>query len=162
MFAVNAISFNHEACRRPGNFVTRKITRAATRIKLGLQDKLVLGNLSANRDWGHAADTADAMFKIITSTEPAEDFVVATGETHSVQEFVDMVFKKLDLDPEEYIEFDPKYLRPSEVEALHGDSSKLKRILGWKPKYSFEDMVDEMIESDLKLAGQEKLIQDNL
>ena len=162
MYACNAISFNHESKVRGETFVTRKITHAATRIKLGLQDKLVLGNLSAKRDWGHAADTADAMFKIITSTEPAEDFVVATGETHSVQEFVDMVFKKLDLDPEEYIEFDPKYLRPSEVEALHGDSSKLKRILGWKPKYSFEDMVDEMIESDLKLAGQEKLIQDNL
>ena len=162
MYACNAISFNNESPVRGETFVTRKITRAATRIKLGLQDKLVLGNLSAKRDWGHSSDTANAMYKIITSTEPADDYVVATGEMHSVQEFVDIVFEKLGLDPNEYLEFDPKYLRPAEVEALHGDSSKIRKDLGWTPKYSFKDLVDEMIESDMKIAKQEKLIEDNL
>ena len=157
MFSVNAISFNHESCRRPGNFVTRKITRAATRIKLGLQDKLVLGNLDAKRDWGHAYDTANALYKILTANEP-DDFVVATGEMHSVSDFLKIVFSKLELNWKDYVEFDSKYLRPSEVNALCGDSSKLRQKLNWKPKYSFIDLVDEMLEHDMKLAENEKLL----
>ena len=155
--AVNAISFNHESSRRPGNFVTRKITRAATRIKLGLQDKLFLGNLEAKRDWGHAYDTANALYKILTADEP-DDFVVATGEMYSVSNFLEVVFSKLDLNWKDYVEFDPKYLRPSEVDALCGDSSKLRKKLNWKPKYSFSDLVDEMLEHDMKLAENEKLL----
>jgi GDPmannose 4,6-dehydratase len=160
MFCCNAISYNHESKVRGETFVTRKITRAATRIKLGLQDKLYLGNLNAKRDWGHAADTADAMLKIIMHDD-ANDYVVATGEMHSVQDFVDAVFDRLGLDKEKHIEFDPRYLRPSEVEALCGDATKIKTKLGWEPKYSFEDLVDEMVTADLKMAEQEKLIRDN-
>jgi GDPmannose 4,6-dehydratase len=160
MFAVNAISFNHESSRRAENFVTRKITRAATRIKLGLQEKLYLGNLDAKRDWGHAKDTAEALYRIINASQP-EEYVVATGEMYSVKEFVVKVFSKLDLDWEKFVEFDSKYLRPSEVEALCGDPSKLKNKLGWAPKYSFDTLVDEMIEADMKLAQREKLIKEN-
>lgn len=158
--ACNAISFNHESPRRGETFVTRKITRAATRIKLGLQSKLYLGNLDAKRDWSHAADVADAMYKIITAPE-AGDYVVASGEMHSVGEFAQMVFSKLGLDYKEYVEFDANYLRPSEVDALCGDSFKLRTFLGWKPKYIFEMLVDEMIESDMKLAVNEKILKDN-
>ena len=160
MHACNAISFNHESPRRGETFVTRKITRAATRIKLGLQEKLYLGNLSAKRDWSHAADVAEAMYKIITAPE-ANDFVVASGEMHSVEEFAQLVFSKLDLDYKSYVEFDAKYLRPSEVDALCGDSFKLQNFLDWKPKYSFEMLVDEMIEHDMQLALKEKLLKDN-
>lgn len=160
LHACNAISFNHESPRRGETFVTRKITMAATRIKLGLQDKLYLGNLDAKRDWSHAADVADAMYKIITAPE-AGDYVVASGEMHSVKEFAEMVFQKLGLDYSKYVEFDPRYLRPSEVDALCGDPFKIKTFLGWQPKYSFEALVDEMIESDMELARQEKLLQDN-
>jgi GDPmannose 4,6-dehydratase len=158
--ACNAISFNHESPRRGETFVTRKITRAATRIKLGLQDKLYLGNLSAKRDWSHAADVANAMYKIITAPV-ADDFVVASGEMHSVEEFAKMVFAKLGLDYSQYVEFDPRYLRPSEVDALCGDPTKLKTTLGWEPLYSFEDLVDEMIESDMQLARKEKTLKDH-
>ena len=158
--ACNAISFNHESPRRGETFVTRKITRAATRIKLGLQDKLYLGNLSAQRDWSHAADVADAMYKIVTAPV-ADDFVVASGEMHSVEEFARMVFSKLGLDYSQYVEFDARYLRPSEVDALCGDPTKLKTTLGWKPSYSFEDLVDEMIAFDLELARKEKTIRDH-
>jgi GDPmannose 4,6-dehydratase len=158
--ACNAISFNHESPRRGETFVTRKITRAATRIKLGLQDKLYLGNLSAQRDWSHAADVANAMYKIITAPV-ADDFVVASGEMHSVEEFARMVFSKLGLDYSQYVEFDARYLRPSEVDALCGDSSKLSTTLGWKPSYSFEDLVDEMVAFDLELARKEKTIKDH-
>jgi GDPmannose 4,6-dehydratase len=160
LHACNAISFNHESPRRGETFVTRKITRAATRIKLGLQQKLYLGNLSAQRDWSHAADVADAMYKIITAPE-AGDYVVASGEMHSVEDFAQLVFSKLDLDYKEYVEFDATYLRPSEVDALLGDAFKLRTFLGWEPKYSFEQLVDEMIESDMELARREKLLQDN-
>lgn len=158
--ACNAISFNHESPRRGETFVTRKITRAATRIKLGLQEKLYLGNLSAKRDWSHAADVADAMYKIITAPQPG-DYVVASGEMHSVKEFAQLVFSKLDLDYEQYVEFDSNYLRPSEVDALCGDPFKIKTFLGWQPKYTFEMLVDEMIEYDMKLAVNEKILKDN-
>jgi len=157
MFAVNSIAFNHEGPRRPENFVTRKITRAATRIKLGLQDKLVLGNLDAKRDWGHAKDTARALYMILTADKP-EDFVVATGKMYSVKEFLELTFGKLNLNWKDYVEFNPKYLRPAEVDALCGDATKIKNTLGWEPEISFEQLVDEMIDHDLKLAQNEKNI----
>jgi len=160
LHACNAISFNHESPRRGETFVTRKITRAATRIKLGLQDKLYLGNLKAERDWSHAADVADAMYKIITAPTP-DDFVISTGEMHSVEEFAKLVFGILGLDWTEYVEFDPKYLRPSEVDALCGDSSKLREKLGWTPSYSFWDLVQEMVSADMELARKEKTIRDH-
>jgi GDPmannose 4,6-dehydratase len=160
LHACNAISFNHESPRRGETFVTRKITRAATRIKLGLQDKLYLGNLDARRDWSHAADVADAMYKIITAPQP-DDYVVASGEMYSVLEFAKMVFGILGLDYSQYIEFDAKYLRPSEVDALCGDSTKLRTRLGWSPSYSFMDLVQEMVDSDLELARREKTIKDH-
>lgn len=160
MHACNAISFNHESPRRGETFVTRKITRAATRIKLGLQDKVFLGNLDAQRDWSHAADVADAMYLIINADVP-DDFVVASGEMHSVKEFAEIVFDKLGLDYEKYVDFDPVYLRPSEVDALCGDASKLKNTLGWTPKYSFLDLVDDMIECDMEIAQNEKILKDN-
>ncbi len=160
LHACNAISFNHESPRRGETFVTRKITRAATRIKLGLQDKLYLGNLSAKRDWSHAADVADAMYKIITAPV-ADDFVVASGEMHSVEEFAKMVFAKLDLDYTQYVAFDERYLRPSEVDALCGDPSKIQTQLGWQPAYTFESLVDEMIYFDMELAKKEKILKDH-
>ena len=159
MHASNAISYNHESPRRGETFVTRKITRAATRIKLGLQKKLYLGNLDAKRDWSHAADVVEGMYQIITADNP-DDYVVSTGTMHSVEEFARLVFSKLDLDYKEFIEFDPRYLRPAEVDTLCGDSTKIRTKLGWAPKYSFEQLVDEMVASDLRLAQQEKLIKD--
>lgn len=160
LHACNAISFNHESPRRGETFVTRKITRAATRIKLGLQDKLYLGNLSAMRDWSHAADVADAMYRIVTAPIP-DDYVVASGEMFSVEEFAKLTFGILGLDWKQYIEFDPKYLRPSEVDALCGDSTKLRTQLGWSPSYSFLDLVQEMVHSDMELARKEKTIKDH-
>lgn len=157
LHANNTICFNHESSRRGETFVTRKITRAATRIKLGLQDKLYLGNLDAKRDWGHAKDYAAAMYKIILADTP-DDYVVSTGEMHSVKEFVELVFSKLDLDWQEYVEINQQYFRPAEVDALCGDCSKLKNNLNWSPTYSFEDLVNEMIESDLKIAQKEKIL----
>lgn len=160
MFASNSICFNFESPRRGETFVTRKITRAATRIKLGLQNKLYLGNLTAKRDWQHAKDAAKAMIKIIETDTP-DDFVVASGEMHSVQEFVEIVFDKLKLDWKNYVEIDPVYFRPSEVDALCGDSTKLRTTLNWKPEYTFVSLVDEMIASDLELAKKEKILKDN-
>lgn len=160
LHACNAISFNHESPRRGVTFVTRKITMAATRIKLGLQQKLYLGNLDAKRDWSHAADVAEAMYKIVTANVP-DDYVVSSGEMHSVQEFAEIVFDKLGMDYTKYIEFDPNYLRPSEVDALCGDSSKLRNNLGWSPKYSFNDLIDEMVDADMELARREKILIDN-
>lgn len=157
LHACNAISFNHESSRRGETFVTRKITRAATRIKMGLQDKLYLGNLSAQRDWSHAADVAEGMYKIITADTP-DDYVIASGETHSVEEFLEIVFTKLGLNYHDYVELDSRYLRPSEVDSLCGDASKIKSNLGWEPKYNFEQLVDEMIGCDLKLAQHEKIL----
>lgn len=160
IFAVNAISFNHESSRRGETFVTRKITRAATRIKLGLQDKLYLGNLSAKRDWSHAKDVAKGMLMMLEADSP-DDYVVASGEMHSVQEFLEIVFNKLNLDWKQYVEIDPKYFRPSEVDALCGDPTKLKKTLSWTPEYNFQSLVDEMLEEDWKLALKEKLIRDS-
>ena len=159
LFACNGILFNHESPRRGETFVTRKITRAATRIKLGLQDKLYLGNLDAKRDWGFAGDYVEAMWMMLQSDEP-DDFVVATGETYSVREFLEKVFKSLGLNWEKHVEIDPKYYRPSEVDVLLGDSSKIRRKLGWKPRVSFDGLVKMMVEHDLDLAKNEKIIKD--
>ena len=156
----NAICFNTESPRRGETFVTRKITLAAARIKLGLQSELYLGNIQARRDWSHAIDTADAIYKIVTAPQP-DDYVVSSGEMFSVEDFVYQVFNRLDLDYREYIKFDEKYLRPSEVDALCGDNTKLKTQLNWQPKYNFDQLVDEMVASDLELARKEKLLKDN-
>jgi len=160
LFASNIIAYNNESSRRGETFLTRKVTRAATRIKLGLQDKLYLGNLEAKRDWSHSLDICDAIYRIITADKPG-DYVAASGETHSVKEFVEIVFSKLDLDYSKYIEFDPIYLRKTEVDILLGDASKIKRELGWEPKYTFEQLIDEMIKSDMELALKEKIIKDH-
>jgi len=159
MFAVNGILFNHESPRRGETFVTRKITRAATRIKLGIQKKLYLGNLDAKRDWGFAGDYVKAMWLMLQQDEPG-DYVVATGETYSVKEFLEMVFSKLDLKWEDYVEIDPRYFRPTEVELLLGDSSKARKILGWKPETSFEQLVQMMVDADMKIAEKEKILKD--
>ena len=158
LFACNGILFNHESERRGETFVTRKITRAATRIKLGLQDKLFLGNLDAKRDWGYAKDYVEAMW-LMMQADKSDDYVIATGETHSVQEFVEETFSYLDLDWKKYVEIDPWYYRPSEVDLLLGDSSKARRELGWEPKVGFKDLVKLMVNHDLNLANEEKHIQ---
>ncbi len=154
MYACNGILFNHESPRRGETFVTRKITRAATRIKLGLQDKLFLGSLSAKRDWGFAGEYVEAMWLMMQQERP-DDYVIATGETHSVREFCEEAFALLDLDWERYVQHDTRYERPSEVELLIGDASKAKRELGWEPKIRFKDLVRIMVEEDLKLARQD-------
>jgi GDPmannose 4,6-dehydratase len=159
LFAANGILFNHESERRGETFVTRKITRAATRIKLGLQDYLYLGNLDARRDWGHAKDYVEAMWRMLQQ-EKADDYVIATGEQHSVQEFVEETFALLDLDWQQYVRIDPRYFRPAEVETLLGDAAKARRELGWQPKISFKELVRLMVESDLKLAQRERLLAD--
>jgi len=154
MFASNGILFNHESERRGETFVSRKITRAATRIKLGLQKKLYMGNLDARRDWGHARDYVEAMWMILNAEEP-DDYVVATGETHSVSEFIEKTFGYLNLDWKEYVEIDPRYFRPAEVDLLLGDASKARRQLGWEPKVSFDQLVTLMVDHDMILARQE-------
>jgi GDPmannose 4,6-dehydratase len=151
LFACNGILFNHESPRRGEGFVTRKITRAAARIKLGLQDKLRLGNLDARRDWGFAGDYVDAMWRMLQQPEP-DDFVVASGETHSVREFLDEVFGYLDLDWQDFVEQDPRFMRPAEVELLCGDASKARRVLGWEPKVSFRELCRLMVDADLERA----------
>ena len=157
LFACNGILFNHESPRRGETFVTRKVTRAATRIKLGLQDKLYLGNLDAKRDWGFAGDYVEAMWLMLQQEKP-DDLVIATGETHSVKEFVEKVFQKLNLDYQKHVIIDPKYFRPTEVDVLLGDSSKAKNILGWKPRVGFDQLIDMMIEADMEQAGKEKTL----
>ena len=159
IFAANGILFNHESPRRGETFVTRKITRAATQIKLGLKDKLFLGNLEAKRDWGFAGDYVEAMWLMLQQEKP-EDFVIATGETHSVREFAEMVFRKLNLDYQKYVEIDKRYFRPTEVDALLGDATKAKKALGGQPKVSFEKLVDMMINADMELAQKEKTLLD--
>ncbi len=159
IFAVNGILFNHESPRRGETFVTRKITRAATQIKLGLKDKLYLGNLEAKRDWGYAGDFVEAMWLMLQQEKP-DDFVIATGETHSVREFAEMVFAKLDLDYKKYIALDPRYLRPTEVDVLLGDAAKARKILNWQPKVSFEKLIDMMIAADMEIAQKEKTLVD--
>jgi len=159
IFACNGILFNHESPRRGETFVTRKITRAATRIKLGLQDKLYLGNLEAKRDWGFAGDYVEAMWRMLQQDEP-DDFVIATGETHSVREFAERVFEKLDLDYQEFVSIDQRYFRPTEVDALLGDASKARKQLGWEPKVSFDQLISMMIEADMEAAQKEKTLID--
>lgn len=160
IFACNGILFNHESPRRGETFVTRKITRAATRIKLGLQDKLYLGNLDAKRDWGYAADFVETMW-LMLQQERSDDYVIATGENHSVKEFLDEVFGYLELDWKEYVEIDPKYYRPTEVDILLGDPSKAKRVLGWSPKVGFKELARIMADADMELARQEKVIAEH-
>jgi len=160
LFACNGILFNHESPRRGETFVTRKITRAATRIKLGLQDKLYLGNLNAKRDWGFAGDYVEAMWLMLQQEKP-EDYVIATGKMHSVREFLDSAFDLVGLDWREHVEIDPRYFRPAEVEKLCGDASKARRVLNWQPKTSFEELVTIMIEADMKLAKRERLLVEN-
>ncbi len=159
LFATNGILFNHESPRRGETFVTRKITRAATQIKLGLKNKLYLGNLESKRDWGFAGDFVEAMWLMLQQDKP-DDFVIATGETHSVREFAEKVFSRLDLDYHKYVSIDPRYFRPTEVDVLLGDASKAKKILNWQPKVSFDKLIDMMIEADMRLAQKEKTLVD--
>jgi GDPmannose 4,6-dehydratase len=159
LFATNGILFNHESPRRGETFVSRKITKAAARIKLGRQDKLFLGNLDAKRDWGYARDYVEAMWMMLQQDEP-DDFVIATGETHSVREFLDEAFGYLELDWKKYVEIDPRYFRPTEVDLLLGDASKAKRVLGWKPRVHFKDLVKLMVDADLESEKQKPQASD--
>ena len=149
LFAANGILFNHESPRRGENFVTRKITKAAVRIKLGLQKSVLLGNLDAKRDWGYAKDFVEAMW-LILQHDRADDFVIATGEIHTVRDFLDKAFGLLDLEWQEYVKIDDRYIRPLEVPELRGDFSKAKKILKWTPTVHFKELVKIMIEADLK------------
>ncbi len=155
----NGILFNHESERRGETFVTRKITRALGRIKMGLQNKLFLGNLDARRDWGYAADYVEAMWLMLQHPEP-DDFVIATNEAHSVREFLDEAAERCGLDWHEYVETDPRYFRPTEVNYLQGDATKARETLGWKPRIDFRELVRRMVEHDLELARQEKMLRD--
>jgi GDPmannose 4,6-dehydratase len=157
LFISNGILFNHESERRGETFVTRKITRALARIKLGLQEKLFLGNLDARRDWGYARDYVEAMWIMLQAPEP-DDFVVATRESHSVREFLDLAASLCGLDWKQVVETDPRYLRPTEVNDLCGDPSKIERKLDWRPKVNFEQLVRLMLEHDLELARQEQTL----
>jgi len=154
LFAVNGILFNHESPRRGETFVTRKITRAVGRIKQGLQDKLYLGNLDARRDWGYAPEFVEAMWLMLQADTP-DDYVIATGETHSVREFLQHAFGHVELDWERHVELDPRYERPTEVDLLIGDPSKAKRDLGWEPRVKFEELVGIMVEADVEVARRE-------
>ena len=145
LHATNGILFNHESPRRGSNFVTNKVVKAAVRIKLGLQDKLELGNMDSYRDWGHSYDYVRAMHMILNHDTP-DDFVVATGVTHSIREMCEYVFGQLDLDYKDHVVQNPKFMRPEELPYLKGDSSKIRKILGWKPEYTFEMLMDEMID----------------
>lgn len=159
LFACNGILFNHESPRRGETFVTRKITRAATRIKLGLQDMLYLGNLDAKRDWGFAGEYVQAMWLMLQQQDP-DDYVVATGQCHSVREFVQEAFGRLDLNWQEYVRFDPRYLRPTEVNVLQGDATKARNLLGWKPKVMMSQLCRMMVDADMRLAQQERTLVD--
>jgi GDPmannose 4,6-dehydratase len=160
LFACNGILFNHESPRRGETFVTRKITRAATRIKFGLQDKLFLGNLEAKRDWGFAGDYVEAMWLMLQQDKP-DDYIVATGESHSVREFVDEVFSYLDLDWQKYVEIDQRYFRPTEVDYLQGDASKAKKVLKWEPKVTFKELARMMTDADMEIAENEEIIKNH-
>ena len=159
MFACNGILFNHESPRRGENFVTRKITRAATRIKLGLQDKLFLGNLDAKRDWGFAGDYVEAMWRMLQHDEP-DDYVIATGHSISIKDFLSLAFEALDLDWQEYVEIDSRYFRPAEVDHLEGDASKAVATLGWKPKHDVKSLAQMMVEADMALAERERVLRE--
>ena len=155
LFACNGILFNHESPRRGETFVTRKITKAAARIKLGIQQDLFLGNLDAKRDWGFAGDYVEAMWMMLQAKTP-EDYVIATGETHTVKEMLELAFDRLQLDWKKHVQIDEKYYRPTEVDLLIGDASKAKRELGWKPKVRFQELIAMMVDADLA-AEKEKL-----
>ena len=159
LFCTNGILFNHESPYRGETFVTRKITKAVGRISLGLQKKLTLGNLEASRDWGFAGDYIEAMVLMLQHNK-ADDFVIATGETHTVKEFAELAFKHVGLNYEDYVQIDKKYFRPNEVEYLLGDYTKAKKELNWEPKTSFVELVEMMVESDLKNAKREKVLFD--
>jgi len=159
LFAANGILFNHESPRRGETFVTRKITRAVGRIKHGLQDKLYLGNIDARRDWGFAGDYVEGMWRMLQQDQP-DDYVLATGETHTVRQFLEMAFGQVDLDYQEFVGTDPRYFRPTEVDILLGDPTKAKTRLGWEPKVGLAELVRMMVEHDLELASREKTLRD--
>ncbi len=159
LFISNGILFNHESERRGETFVTRKITRALARIKMGLQKKLFLGNLDARRDWGYASDYVEAMWLMLQQPDPG-DFVVATGEAHSVRDFLDEAAQRCGLDWHKYVESDPRYLRPTEVDYLLGDPAKAQATLGWKPRVDFRELVRRMVAHDLEMARQERTLAD--
>jgi GDPmannose 4,6-dehydratase len=148
LFAVSGMLFNHESPRRGLEFVTRKVTDGAARIKLGLADTLAIGNLDAHRDWGFAGDYVRAMWLMLQQERP-DDFVIATGETHSVREFLEVAFAHVGLDYQKYVEIDPKYFRPTEVDLLVGDASKARRVLGWSPQTKFAELVQIMVDADV-------------
>jgi len=158
LFACSGILFNHEGPRRGQEFVTRKVTHAAASIKLGLQDKLLLGNLDAERDWGYAGDYVEAMWLMLQQEEP-DDYVIATGEAHSVRELVDVAFAHVGLDPSDYVSTDPAYFRPAEVDHLIGDCAKARAKLGWEPRTSFEELVKLMVDADLELLSRRAAVQ---
>jgi GDPmannose 4,6-dehydratase len=157
LFACSGILFNHESPRRGESFVTRKITLGATRIKEGLQKKLVMGNLDAQRDWGFAGDYVRAMWMMLQQEQP-DDYIVATGKTYSVRQFLEWTFGMLDLDYNDFVEFDPRYTRPSEVDVLLGDPSKARQKLGWEPEVDIHGLIRMMVESDLELARRERFV----
>ena len=150
MFCVTGILFNHESPRRGHEFVSRKISRGVARIKLGLADDLRLGNLTASRDWGHAADYVRAMYLMLQQTEPI-DYLVATGETHTILRFCELAFAEAGLDYREYVKEDPRFYRPAEVESLIGDPSRARNELGWEREYTFPELVSEMVRADIAL-----------
>jgi GDPmannose 4,6-dehydratase len=152
LFACSGILFNHESPRRGLEFVTRKVTHGAAAIKLGLQEKLALGNLDAERDWGYAKDYVEAMWMMLQADEP-DDFVIATGETHSVRELVEVSFARAGLEVDDHVEIDPRFFRPAEVEHLIGDAAKAREKLGWEPRTSFRELVELMVDSDLELLA---------
>jgi len=154
MFCASGMLFNHESPRRGFEFVTRKITSTVARIKLGLQEELRLGNLEARRDWGHAGDYVRAMY-LMLQQEEADDFVVATGETHTVREFCRLAFAEVGLSYQEHVRIDERFLRPAEVDLLVGNATKARQVLGWETRYSFQEMIREMVETDMKLAQAE-------
>jgi GDPmannose 4,6-dehydratase len=159
MFAVNGILFNHESPRRGETFVTRKITKGLARIKYKLQDKIYLGNLKAKRDWGYAKDFVEAMWLMLQQEVP-DDYVIATGESHSVEDFLEEAFGYAGLDWKDYVDIDPRYFRPTEVEFLQGDASKAKKKLNWEPKIKFKELVRIMVDADLKNLEEMKQCQD--
>jgi GDPmannose 4,6-dehydratase len=154
LFACNGILFNHESPRRGETFVTRKITRAVARIKAGLEKQLFLGNLDARRDWGYSPEYVEAMWLMLQQDKP-DDYVIATGETHTVRDFVEEAFSYVDLDWKPYVRIDPHYYRPSEVDLLVGDASKAKKVLGWTPQVRFKELVRLMMDNDLAIAARE-------
>jgi len=158
LYACNGILFNHESPRRGEMFVTRKITRAIGRILEGFQDKLYLGNLDAKRDWGFAKDYVEAMWLMLQQDEP-DDFVISTGETHCIREFLDLAFGHVGLSWEEYVEIDPRFFRPTDVSVLQGDHTKARELLGWQPKTSFEELIRLMVDADCQLASRERALE---